>query len=193
MGACGVSGTVAVGALSVAVTIMLLALNLSTELGGYGAGASTTRARAREQLSGALANTARLAPSGYPGPAARRSPAHPYTWRGFVEVLGKSDNTHLERAARRALGYGRPGTSQVDGLYALVTAAVGRRCARALNLERQIVSHPPPLHSPSLPPLAGVIFAYHPVFMCLAFLLFMPLGMLSYKADLGEKVRPPLR
>ena len=33
----------------------------------------------------------------------------------------------------------------------------------------------------------GAVFAYHPVFMSVAFLLLMPLGVLSYGLDLGER------
>lgn len=36
---------------------------------------------------------------------------------------------------------------------------------------------------------ADNIFAYHPTFMTIAFLLLMPLAMLSYVADIGDKVR----
>lgn len=34
---------------------------------------------------------------------------------------------------------------------------------------------------------AGKIFAYHPVFMCIAFLLLIPLGLISYVGDFGER------
>lgn len=34
---------------------------------------------------------------------------------------------------------------------------------------------------------AGQVFAYHPAFMSVAFLLLMPLGVLSYGIDLGER------
>ncbi len=46
MPSCGFTGTAAVAALAVSVTVMLLALNMSKDLGGYGAGEKSLTAPA---------------------------------------------------------------------------------------------------------------------------------------------------